>query len=363
MNADRHAASGCRRAPRLLGVLGLCLPFFGLQAAPARPGAIQFSDGSVVSGRLSLAAGRMLKLHDGQRLREIPFADVCEIRFFPESEKMERRWRFVEAGRTEKEFRDEPYPVRHLSASLYEADQGATGHLYTTAVTVETPDETRRVVIRAKLRGEEGQTFENLPYPVRISFDDAPPPTAGLMNLSIRRADGRPVAAVCAIVGDSLGRFPATPDGDGRFPAPNPRGAPLFLAADSGGVLDVGWPESRSDELMRVVSNALNGVRDFFDDRRLLAVYRRDAASDVYSLVLLRREGRTSLQGARSQPWRLGLWRWKVEAGMEPMLAGRSYFFRGLAAAGEAPPKTFLDSDLWLEAPSERTGLVIGNHE
>ena len=97
------------------------------------------------------------------------------------------------------------------------------------------------------------------------------------------------------------------------------------------------------------MQTALANSEDFFDERRVLGVFRDKAAGEVYSLILAARKGQTTLEEARSQPWRLEIYRWKTEEDSERlMLAGQGYLFRGIGAKGEAVPAVELSDKLWL---------------
>lgn len=316
-------------------------------AGTARKGEIQFSDGENKQGLLSLSANRMLKIHDGKTLRTIDLADVVEIRIEPEREKMERKWRFVEAGRTEKAFSGEPYPVRHLRTVIaMSQNTSITGHLYTTVMYVEQPEKTSKVVISAKLRGKEGQSFDDLVYPIRISFTDAVRRIGSDAEFEILRADGKRIVDVRAITYPTLFRMKAARSADNTFRLTRLLDPRIFLAVRGEEEINIGWPEN-DPELFTNISNAMHHVREFFDQQRLIGVYREADSNDAYSLIMLFRRGKTSLNASRSQPWRLGLWRWKYETGKEPMVAARSYFFRGIEAKGGKPLPVRICAELW----------------
>jgi hypothetical protein len=88
-------------------------------------------------------------------------------------------------------------------------------------------------------------------------------------------------------------------------------------------------------------------VRDFFDGRKLLGVWRDEATGELYTLAMLTRQGQTSLDAERSQPWRLEVFRWKEGEDQRLLLAGRGFFFRGILAKGVPPPPVRLSKELW----------------
>ncbi|UCF17756.1 MAG: hypothetical protein JSW59_09885, partial [Phycisphaerales bacterium] len=91
-------------------VLGAATPARGA----ARKAAVYYSDGKVLTGKISLTAGRKFKLNipkggklktsdmvTGEhvqygKVRLFTFEPVSEIRFYPEREEIRQDWKFVE---------------------------------------------------------------------------------------------------------------------------------------------------------------------------------------------------------------------------------------------------------------------------
>ena len=266
---------------------------------------------------------------------------------------MEQKWRFVEAGRTQKERWGRPYPVRELAATVWFGDgQTVHGHVYTTVLYLEGKEQTTKVVLRAKDRGNEGQTFNDLVYPVRVAFTDKAESPAGSITLTIKDPQATEVAALTSgtLLSVSAARIQKT----GRFKLVGLATSNVFLAVRSERGIRVGWPADRDSNLVARVGKALGDVDDFFDSRELRGVHR--VGDDVYTLLLLSREGRTTLNAARSQPWRVEIWRWK-DTGEKLMVAGRGYFFRGIIGKGESPPNTTACPELWTPGLSDGTEL------
>jgi hypothetical protein len=315
----------------------------------ARPGEIQFSNGETQSGAISLTPGREFQIHTGKELRSLALDAVREIRIAPESEKMEQKWRFVEAGRVEKEKWGQPYPTRNLRAILVPVSgDSLAGHLYTTVLYVAGPAtatndaETTKVVLLAKQRGKEGETFADLVYPARIVFADpgqVSQDMTGRLTIRVRNK-----AEVVALTRGALTRLPAAPAGREEQRLPSPFGAGLFLAERTDSAIRVGWPAAADAELRARIEKLFGEVRDFFDRFRLLGV--QADGEDVYALVMASRAGKTTLPAGLSQPWRLEIWRWKLD-GDQAMAAGRGYFFRGIVEQGSEPPPVALDPALW----------------
>jgi hypothetical protein len=263
---------------------------------------------------------------------------VAEIRFEPEKEAMEQKWRFPEAGQTRKEKWGRPYPVRTLKAAVLLADgKRLQGHLYTAALYVEGPDGAAKVLLRAKDRGDEGQSFSDIVYPVRVAFRDGAAPAGDAFRVRVKRADA---AELVALTPGALVRLPASRTGAaGEFRFAGLSAARPFMAVRTASDIRVGWPAESDTGLVARVGAALGGAEDFFDSKRLLGALRR--GDDIYSLLLLSRKGRTTLDAAKSLPWRLEIWRWK-ENDDGIMIAGRGFFFRGILGAGEEPPPVVL---------------------
>ena len=319
----------------------------GTATAQERAGTIEFSDGRLVAGNISLTPGGTLKIEAGPAMRVLPLDAVREIRLTPETETMERAWRFKEAGQTAKEYFGDPYPVRHLAVTVTLGDgETVHGHLYTTVLYVTLDDTVQKVILPAKQRGQAGETLKMLVYPARISFGAGAagsPAVAGL-KLSGLAANSE----VVAITRGALVRLAAkAAGGPGDFELPSPPGDGCFLAAKSGATIQVGWPKSADEKTATLVRRAMPNSEDFFDDRRILGAYLDTTNAEIYSLVLAVRQGKTTLDEARSQPWRVELYRWKLDDDGRVMLAGQNYFFRGIGGKGEAPPAVVLSEKLW----------------
>lgn len=331
---------------KLIPVLTLLHAGLAIGLAQDRDGRIDFSDSTRLSGVISLTPGSELKLEAGSQIRALALDRVREIRFAPEQEEMERAWRFKEAGQTAKEFFGAPYPVRHLAATIT-LDNGETirGHLYTTVLYVTDGDNVRKVILLAKQRGKEGDTFQSLAYPQRISFGDSAAATA-MVKLKLSGLGPKP--EVVAITRGALARLEAAPDGGpDEFEMPSPLGKEFFVAAKSGPRIVVGWPKTINEKILKLVRGALTNSEDFFDDRRIVGAFADTTNSEIYSLIFAARKGKTTLDTARSQPWRLALYRWKLDDDGRVMLAGQDYFFRGIGARNEAPPAVELSEKLW----------------
>jgi len=316
-------------------------------SAQGRAGKIEFSDSNILSGVISLTPGSELKIEAGPEIRVLALDRVREIRFAPEKEEMVRAWRFKEAGQTAKEFFGDPYPVRGLAATVTLGDgETITGHLYTTVLYVTDGDNAQKVILPAKQTGKEDETFQQLVYPKQITFDDSTAATTATVKLKLSGLGAN--SEVVAITRGALERLEAkSSGGSDEFEMPSPLGHEFFLAAKSGQTILAGWPKMTDEKITTLVRNALTNSEDFFDDRRILGAFEDTTNSEIYSLVLAVRKGKTTLDETRSQPWRLEIYRWKLGDDGRVMLAGQNYFFRGIGAKDEAPPTVELSEKLW----------------
>ena len=89
-----------------------------LLATQAWAGHVEWSDGQRREGTLLAGPNGTVRLHDGTRVREWPLERVARVVFRTEKERLERAWRFVEAGQTRKEEWGDPFPVAELVAEL-----------------------------------------------------------------------------------------------------------------------------------------------------------------------------------------------------------------------------------------------------
>jgi hypothetical protein len=353
MTSSRLGGSHSRLGLGLFLAAALLVPAWpGLAATVSRPGKIQFSNAEVLEGKISLTPGADLRLHiDGQQIRTLTLDQVREIRFAPAEEKLERKWRFLEAGQARKEFTGEPYLTRTLKATVFlSAGEKMEGHLYTTVFYLENRDQAQKVVVPAKQRGKEGEGADALKYPARITFDDAPAETEETIRLLVDGGVGLEAKSeLAALPWGSLMTFRARATGaPGEYTLASPLGSQVFLAAQTGGRIVVGWPAEKDERFSTMVRTNMANNEDFYDDRKILGVYFDQPNADVYSVTMMRRTGKTTLDGDLTQPWRLVVQRWKFddEAG-KLLLAGRGFFFRGILKRGEAPPPVELTTKLW----------------
>ncbi|MDD5704904.1 MAG: hypothetical protein PHR35_03205 [Kiritimatiellae bacterium] len=341
-------------ALRLLG--GAAGLWLGV-TAHAGPDRIFWSDDRVWEGAVSLSGAGDLRLHDGTRLRNWPLGEIASLDWHPVTQRLERAWRFVEAGQTAKEYSGGVYPTIELGSVVTLRDgRSVPGHLLTTVLYLEQDGTTRKVVVKTKLRGQEGQGPHDIVYPTRVVLGGAAATRRQRCRVRLDAAAGwrepelamvarRPATAAAAV--ERLDRVSFACDVEGTEPV---------WAVRDGARIVVGWNDAAgSGDRIRAAA-AAGDARDFFDERILLGVATNSLPETVLTLMLLSRAGATTLEGAKTQPWRLEVWRWRFAPDGRNQLAARAVLFRGLRGRDEPLPVIELEPS-WeaTELPAELT--------
>jgi hypothetical protein len=146
-------------------------------------------------------------------------------------------------------------------------------------------------------------------------------------------------------------------ESDGRFATTLSGGRPVVLLR-VGNQLRVGWTGDRTPttdgatNLWHRLEGALPHVRDFFDERRILAIDRDPADPErCHSLMLLLREGKTTLGGPKPNPWHVEVWTWRLGEEGGILFEARAILIRDRRGRDEPPPEITFDEAL---APRER---------
>jgi hypothetical protein len=320
-------------------------------AALAGADVVVWSDGHAETGTVRLAGDGRWRLHDGAAVREYPLEAVAGLSWFAATQRLERAWRFVESGKTAKEHTGEPYPILDLRTEVRTREGAcATGHLLTTAFYLERGATARKFVARAQVTGKPGQAPADVVYPAELVIQAGPSGirAAAGWDVTVRAPAEAGWPAVAAVMCAPAATAARVTPLDGRhFRIEGEGGEPVVALRDRGRIL-VGWDGRADATLAGRVSQGVRDIRDFFDDRRALAVAsnRTDAAT-VHSLVLVSRARPTTLDAAASLPWRLEVWRWRLgDDGTNLLLGARAVLFRDIRAAGAAQPEVRLSPGL-----------------
>jgi hypothetical protein len=131
----------------------------------ALPVVLEEMDGSPVTGWAYRDADRAITVYEtaSERYRRIPLAACLSIRSTLDAQ-MENEWRWSETGSNEKIYTGNQYPVAEVSWTFLIADgteiEGTVKGQTIRFVTDE--GDVRRLLLSSKLRGEVGQTVDDL---------------------------------------------------------------------------------------------------------------------------------------------------------------------------------------------------------
>ncbi|MHC4726347.1 MAG: hypothetical protein ACYS17_03895, partial [Planctomycetota bacterium] len=349
----------------------------------ARTAAVYFSDGKVLTGKISLTPGLSFKLNIPQggtlktkdmvtgedvqygKVRNFGFEPVREIRFYPEKEEMRRKWKFIETTKynektgeadyspAAKEYSGRPYPLRYLASTvIFNSDESLQGHLYTATIYLKTGAKTHRLVLRSKQRGREGTTLDELVYVSRIKLLDKGKNISAKVNVKFSNMRFGPEDAVQAVTKESLTPIPTTmTKNDDTCVVESAFGEEFYLAARKDGKYVVGWPKEQNKKLFAIAQDHIKRQRDFYNDKKLLGVTFGKDGKEVLTLVSLRRKvapthfGKIGGEWDRElgtvvEPWRLSIWRWKYDkVNQELILSSRGTVFRLILLTENTTPE------------------------
>ncbi|MHC4302595.1 MAG: hypothetical protein ACYS7Y_35490 [Planctomycetota bacterium] len=372
------------------------------RAAP-RKAAIYYSDGKVLTGRISLTSGRKFKLNipaggklktsdmiTGEdvpygKVRQFTFDPVAEIRFHPEREEIRQDWKFVEKTKydektavadfspAKKAFWGETYPLRYLSCEVFfSSGETIAGHLYSVVLYFETEEKTSRIIIRSKQRGDKGTKMDDLVYVTRIKMLDEGKDVAANITVKFTEMTFEPNDVVQAVTRDSLTPVPTERGDDpGTFIVKSTFGEDFYLAAKKGEKCFVGWPRTKDRKLFAIAESHVKRQRDFYNDKKLLGVVKSADGKEVLTLLNLRRRFAPTNFGSIGgewdkelgtivEPWRLSVWRWKYDPmNQDMLLSARGTFFRLIFLPEHPTPEAEISDELW-QTRRENNTVIVG---
>jgi hypothetical protein len=312
---------------------------------------VTWTDGHTWEGTVELGESAQVRLHDGKRVRAWPLEEIAGIAFRPSTQDMERAWVFKEAGKTAKEFTGEPYPTLELqSAVSLRNGETVGGHLLTTVFYLSRSNRTEKLVLKFKLRGREGETYSNLVYVARIRLGEAAPGSggaAGSGHASVRVAGVDAKAELSLVSRRRMQEAEVKRVGPGAFRV-EVDGGDLIPAVREHNRICVGWKGEAAPAARRRIEQGLRDLKDFFDERTLLAISQEPSdETTCHTLLLLSRAARTTMDGPKTQPWRLELWKWRLGSETNDITAAsRCVLFRGIREPGAPLPEVKLDGGL-----------------
>jgi len=339
---------------RALLAAGIVLAWCGAARADGRPGSVEWSDGRKLAGAISLTPGRDLRLFTSTAPVSLSLAEVKEIRFKPEKEEMWEGFYFPNAGQATQVKTGEVYPIRYLQTQITLADgQVLEGHLFTTTFYVETDDATEKIVVMAKQTGPNGQKLADLVYPTVIRFDGGGA-SAGSSRIDLTQAGFVPIDSPVIVARPDLMLLPAQPTaGKPIWTVPSGNPGQLLFAVEASNGMHVAWPEAEADpDMKEAVETGLKVMRDFYDTRTLLGCFSDADAGDVYSLVMMKRVGKSvnpdgSAFNRNTIPWSLVILRWKYDPDQKKAtLLDRVLLKIGRTGGNSPPPVVFKEAAL-----------------
>lgn len=142
----------------------------------AVPGAITLSDGRVLPGRIYTTRAKRLKVFNlaEQRYEYVPVPACVRIEAVVEWERIDREWRFKEAGNPEKVYTGRTYPLRMLAWRLtLRNGHQITGHILGQPLYVTEGGAAERWILHARHKGPMGGSLEALTYIRRVDLGRA----------------------------------------------------------------------------------------------------------------------------------------------------------------------------------------------
>ncbi len=320
--------------------------------ADGRAGSVEWSDGRKVSGAISLTPGKDLGIFLPAGKVAIQLASVKEISFKPEKEEMREGFYFPNAGQATQAKTGEVYPVRYLQTRITLADgKVLEGHLFTTTFYIESENATEKLVLMAKQTGANGQKLTDVVYPTAIRFDSAGVP-AGSSKIDLSRENFVPIQPPVVISLPDLALVSIVAQGNKKvWSAPVQDPKRLLFSVETAEGIQVAWPEKEPDPATQTaVKEALTAMSDFYDNRTLLGSFANAEAGDVYTLVMMKRLGKTYDFSAEVIPWSLVILRWKYDAeAKKATLLNRTSLAMGRQKGNSAPPPVLKKEALLLD--------------
>jgi hypothetical protein len=331
----------------------LWLTLATLAKADGRPGEIEWSDGHKQTGAISLTAGKDLRIFADDKQVSVTLDQVKQIRFLVEKEQMWEGFYFPNAGQATQVKTGDVYPIRYLKAELTLGNgQVVAGHLETTVFYVEDDEgHAQKVVVLAKQSGPDGQKLADLLYPTTIRFDaGAASTTSAVIDLTSANFTGAQPPVFLTEPDLTLLAAQQTA-GKPIWTVPLDDPAKLIFSVEAADGIHVAWPATDIDPLMvAAVATGLHDMRDFYDTRTALGSFPGPDATDIYSLVIMKRLAK-SLDGGggafTQTPWSLVVLRWKYDPDtMKALLLNRAILAIGRSDNKTPEPKVFPDPAL-----------------
>ena len=133
----------------------------------AVPGYVELSTGAKVPGRIFTTRAKRVKIYNLQKkiYEHVPVPAMRKIETVVEWERMEKEWRFKEAGSPEKVYTGRSYPARKVAYRLtLLGGHTITGHILGQPLYLAREGKTDRFVLHDRQKGPLATTLEDLVY-------------------------------------------------------------------------------------------------------------------------------------------------------------------------------------------------------
>jgi hypothetical protein len=315
---------------------------------------VDWSDGHKVAGDISLTPGKDLRIYTGSTQVTVTLDEVKEIEFKPEKEEMWEGFYFPNAGQATQVKTGEVYPIRYLQTQITLGNgQVVEGHLFTTVFYVENDDGVQKVVVMAKQTGPNGQKLADLLYPTAIRFEGGAVSTASAV-IDLTPAGFAPLHPPVILRKPDLTLLPTQPtEGKPIWTVAIDDPGKLLFSVEAADGIHVAWPDATLDPDRKLaVDSGLKVMQDFYDDRKILGSFVGDDATDIYSLVMMKRVGKSVDGGGTPTPsditpWSLVVLRWKYDSEQKKAtLLNRAMLVIGRQQGNSGLPTVFKQPEL-----------------
>jgi hypothetical protein len=139
----------------------------------AVPGYVELSTGLKVPGLIYTTRAARIRIYNLQRevYEYVPVPALKGIETAVEWERMDKEWRFKEAGNPEKIYSGREYPVRKVAYTLtLRNDHTITGHVLGAPLYVDHNGTVERFILHDRDKGPMGSTLAELKYVRRVAF-------------------------------------------------------------------------------------------------------------------------------------------------------------------------------------------------
>jgi len=150
---------------------------FGAQGGVARkdavPGYVELSTGLKVPGWIYTTRAARIKIYNLRRevYEYVPVPALKRIETTVQWERMDKEWRFKEAGNPEKIYSGREYPVRKVAYTLtLRNDHKIYGHILGAPLYVDHNGKVERFILHDRDKGPVGSPLADLKYIKRVEF-------------------------------------------------------------------------------------------------------------------------------------------------------------------------------------------------